>query len=210
MKHIKRVLALLLALALGVGLAVPAFAQESIIEHSEATENPAKPVITAQPEPYAVPHNPATFFWVQVKAEIPNGDPVGYQWYEARPKGDIPVNCTGGYFHNYNEPNYNRLDILRGIELYCVVYNLNDSTAEAGPHRVVSQTVTVQPYSRVWYVVSNILATIVAILMSPLLLAYFVHSLIFGNSYWKLPYIVMAPYLLLVFPLAFLLTAIAY
>ena len=85
----KRLLALLLALVLAFGLAMPAIAQESLTEHSSAnadttegsaTKNPAMPVITVQPQ--VLMYND-TSFEIRFEAHIPNGDPMGIRWYDA-------------------------------------------------------------------------------------------------------------------------------
>jgi len=207
MKYATRILTLLLALVLCAGLAVPVFAEEGeeldlampeiVMQSPEEDEpDPAMPVITMQPEPYTVQNNPSTFFRVGVLAEIPNGDPIGYQWYEAKPKGDIPLSSTT---NRLNE-GYSEWDLLIGVNFYCVVYNQSDSTAEEGPHRVVSETVAVRPSSRVSYMLSNITARILGIALSPVWLTQLVFSLM-GSSGAIVALILMSPYLLLLLPL---------
>ena len=80
MKHTKRLLALFLALfTLAFSLALPASAQESITQHSQATQNPAMPVITVQPQNVRVSLGQVIF--LTVEAHIPNGDPIGFRWF---------------------------------------------------------------------------------------------------------------------------------
>jgi len=66
----KKLLALLLTLALAFTLALPAFAEDP---------DPAMPVITRQPKGLRVRNGES--FTLSVEATIPNGDEIGYQWY---------------------------------------------------------------------------------------------------------------------------------
>jgi len=65
----KKLFALLLALALAAGLALPAAAAGEDV-----------PVITVQPQ--SISAAPETMFTLSVAAHAPNGDPVSYQWYQ--------------------------------------------------------------------------------------------------------------------------------
>jgi len=147
----KRLLSALLILAIALALAMPAFA--------EGEPNPAMPEITAQPVSCKV--NLGSGWWsLEVVAEIPNGDPIGYQWYQVSPQGDIPV----GPNHQRIDRNLHDIDewdMIKGVKFYCVVYNSNDSTAEEGPHRAVSEAASI----RARYIVVN---SILAILYLPI------------------------------------------
>jgi len=129
MKTTKRLLVLLLGLALAFALAMPAFAEE---------DEPASPmpVITVQPE--WISTGISTEITLAVEAEIPNGDPLGYQWYDAFKKKPIegavsPALCV-------------KSDEITMFGLfYCVVYNSTDSSAENGPNRAVSEKAFVSP-----------------------------------------------------------------
>ena len=121
MRFAKRFLALLLVISLGLGFAAHCFAEDDDVDG-------AMPVITKQPESAKVPltqkRDPVT-----IEAYIPNGDAIGYQWYDA--SGKTPVEIEGATDSSmpikYSYRSY-----------YCVVYNQNDSTAKEGPHRVTS------------------------------------------------------------------------
>jgi hypothetical protein len=71
----KRLTALLLALALALTFALPALA-----EGESEEPNPAMPVITVQPQTVRVKAN--RDFTLSVKAHIPNGDEIGYWWWD--------------------------------------------------------------------------------------------------------------------------------
>jgi len=82
MNHAKRMLALLLTLALVFTLALPSFASE------EASEEPSKPQsivnwnefrITKQPESPTITHGES--FTLNVEVNAPEGVEVEYQWY---------------------------------------------------------------------------------------------------------------------------------
>jgi len=143
MKRIRKLISMLLALALAAGLALPAAAEE--------TPDPSIPVITVQPQDvYAVPGEQ---FTISVEAYIPNGDTVGYWWMDARTNSNLgklgpALTRTAG-------------DPVRG-EYYCVVYNASvDFIPQAArsvesEHAVVSHTpltaeetpvITLQPQS---------------------------------------------------------------
>jgi len=84
------------------------------------------PVITAQPQgPGSIP--PGIYFALTVAASIPNGDAVGYQWYELRSNGN--VHTLGGR----TEPTLNtwlRDEGTGGVfTYYCVVYNADKGVA---------------------------------------------------------------------------------
>jgi len=125
MKTVKRLFILLLSLALAFTLALPAFAED---------DEPASPmpVITVQPE--RISTGIFTEITLRVEAEIPNGDPLGYQWYDAFNKKPIEGAVAAEFCFNSDDMN-----MFFGL-FNCVVYNSNDSTAEAGPNRVVSET----------------------------------------------------------------------
>ena len=69
MKLLKRLPVSLLVIALALGLALPAL----------AIDDPAMPVITAQPQDVSIKSNRRIV--LSVEAHIPNGDEIGYQWY---------------------------------------------------------------------------------------------------------------------------------
>ena len=115
MKQLKRLLALLLTLALALSLALPAFASEE--------PNPAKPIITAQPQSVTVLDGEP--FTLSVQAEIPNGDPLRYEWYEVGygATGVAQAQYSGGWFLLSTNP------FARARHsYYCVAYNANDDT----------------------------------------------------------------------------------
>jgi len=81
---IKRLIAMLLSLVLVFGFVMPVFAQESVTEHSEATKNPATPVITVQPQSITI--RPGDEVILVVEAYIPNGDLMRYhRWFSLGP-----------------------------------------------------------------------------------------------------------------------------
>jgi len=124
MKHTKRLLALLLALIMAFSLALPVLADDA--------PNPAMPVITKQPQSVDASSKQ---FVLTIEAEILNGDPIGYQWYNSITKEPIPGATEAEYSGNSSQ-----------FELLCcIVYNMNDSTAETGPHRVVSKIALFYP-----------------------------------------------------------------
>ena len=75
MKLSKRLLALLLGLALALSLALPALAEDDTPEEP----NPAMPVITEQPVGGRVRIGQS--ITLRVQAHIPNGDEIEYRWY---------------------------------------------------------------------------------------------------------------------------------
>ena len=68
MTHLKRLLALLLAMILSLGLALPVFAE------GETEPDPAMPVITVQPE--SVDVNPGGSFALTIGEETLDGDTI--------------------------------------------------------------------------------------------------------------------------------------
>ena len=152
MKHTKKLLALLLVLALGAGLAVPALAAGD-----------AMPVITKQPQSVTVeaiddgigfgltgPMN------LSVEATIPNSGEVGYQWYYQGENGDNFRKCESGEEASYTTTaeeclggsNWGRTTYYH---YYCVVYNRAEG--EDGPNSVQSNVATVT-WKLPWWKVS--------------------------------------------------------
>jgi len=128
MKHMKKLLSLLLAAALGVGLAVPAAAALAVNE---------TPVITVQPRDKGV--LPGEEFTLSVQAHIPNGDAAGYQWYDATwhaaPYGSTMIGETGPELAITASTRYSMNN-----KYYCVVYN---ATLGRSAGSVTSETVSV-------------------------------------------------------------------
>ena len=137
----KKILALLLTLALCLTLALPAFALE------EGEPDPAMPVITAQPEDIPLPlrellkTNGLTLliaivkqeedvkldfaFELSIAATIPNGDPVGYQWYMDGEAIEGAVDAT--YAANFKD-----FEAFDGVNCFtCVVYNAAQGADES-------------------------------------------------------------------------------
>jgi len=116
MKHAKKLLALLLTIALALSLALPAFAEEE--------PNPAMPVITVQPQGGSQKAFRASFT-VSVQAHIPNDDNIGYEWY----RNGVLTRQTGASMND-------GLSSPGTLEIYVVVYNRDNPE-----YRVTSQTV---------------------------------------------------------------------
>ena len=118
MKHTKKLLALLLALALGFTLALPAFAEDE--------PNPAMPVITVQPVGGRV--KAGQEFKFSVEAHIPNGDEIGFRWYGS-PRNPLVDAQTASI----------KLTFPGTYTYYVEAYNINNPE-----YAVTSQTVTVE------------------------------------------------------------------
>jgi len=107
----KKLLSLVLTLALAAGLAVPAMAAADDV-----------PVITVQPQNVAV--QPGEAFTLSVEANVPNGERVGYQWYYHN------TTSTGAA---WSAATYNSTVGAdgRGYGLYyCTVYNYDRGKSE--------------------------------------------------------------------------------
>ena len=139
MKHTKRLLALLLAFALTLGLALPAAA----IINLDGTEpdwdgdplirplsdtinpNPAMPVITRQPQKASA--SSCTGFTLSIQAEAPNGDPLRYEWYQVRKGTDDWLVSEDASFSM--AICIDSIDAgTEQFQYYCVVYNANDDS----------------------------------------------------------------------------------
>jgi len=139
MKFSKRLIALLLGVALVFGLAMPALAEGAMTEHSEAAANPAMPVITVQPRGLRTKDNEA--FTLRVEATIPNGDEIGYQWCQIREQDGVAS------FHRRNAADLTITSLLKdyggncrhSYYYYVVVYNASQPEL-----RVTSETVFVK------------------------------------------------------------------
>ena len=88
MKHAKKLLALLLTLALALTLVLPAFTEDDPPEEP----NPAMPVITRQPVGGIIRFGSSVP--VSVEAYIPNGDEIGYLWHFLYSDGDVDSWCS--------------------------------------------------------------------------------------------------------------------
>ena len=127
MKHINRLLALLLSLVLVFNLALPVFAADD--------PNPAMPVITRDMilDMRPIKYGEEFTLTLSIEAEIPNGDPIAYQWYcgiavglilPAPIPGATTSSCTvegkgsGGSNRYY----------------YCVVSNANNEMLQVSSH----------------------------------------------------------------------------
>ena len=129
MKRFKKLLVLLLSFIFVFGLALPVLAQESILEHSEATENPAMPVITVQPQGGRVRVYEA--IRLSVQASIPNGESVSYRWY--RENNDIEYFDTATLLYTEAKPG--------DFYFYVEVYNRNHPE-----YSVISEIVRIEVY----------------------------------------------------------------
>jgi len=90
MKLPKRILALLLAFMLALGLGASVIAEDE----PPGEPNPAMPVITAQPRGGRVKLGRSLN--LRVKAHIPNGDEIGYRWFrDERQLGTDKASITG-------------------------------------------------------------------------------------------------------------------
>ena len=120
MEHTKKWLALLLALAVAVGLAVPAFAEEPGEPMPEISAAPGDdvPVITVQPESETVPCGMQ--FTLTAAAHCPNGDPVGYQW-QGRSLFDETIVYSGQTGPTFSWMAGDKPGVTKTI--YCVAYN---------------------------------------------------------------------------------------
>jgi len=123
MKRTKRLLAILLALALAFTLALPAFAEDP---------DPAMPVITVQPQSVHVAYFNKGFT-LFVEAYIPNGDAIGYRWVRIPPSG--AEEKVGGNFASYT---YTEWSAPETYYFYVEVYNRNNPELS-----VTSETVSV-------------------------------------------------------------------
>jgi len=194
MKASTRLLALLLSFVLAFGLALPAFAQESLIENSEATENPAMPVITVQPqggrvrlgEPYTL----------SVEAYIPNGDEFGLRWYNSADDfiGNIPVITTTPYSlgtRSYSVVVYNRNNwdcyVQSEIARVEVDANLFEIISEIFKAPVYAYQIILylvgDPFSHL--VSSTVLAPLILLfspIWAPIACFYRLYTLIFGSE----------------------------
>ena len=138
MKHTKRLLALLLAFALTLGLAMPALAiinldgtepewdGDPLIRplSDTITTNPAMPVIAVQPQDASA--SSCTGFTLSIEAEAPNGDPLRYEWYEVRTGADVLISTDASFSARIciTSPDAGTEQFL----LYCIVYNANDDS----------------------------------------------------------------------------------
>jgi len=114
----KRLIALLMSLVLAFTLALPAFAE------TEAPEvNPAMPVITVQPESVTILNGSS--YTLSVQAEIPNGDPLRYEWYELGT--DRIVSDEASFSAGISVQFANTTDSAR-FYYYVIVFNANDET----------------------------------------------------------------------------------
>lgn len=130
----KKLFALLLALALALGLALPTFAG--------GEPDPAMPVITKQPEDVKLNVNlfGDAEFTLRIEAYIPNGDPVGYQWwYDLSNTGSlyVPIEGATGSTFTASTADY-------GSSLYCVVYNAAEGPE--GTHSAASRKASVTTF----------------------------------------------------------------
>jgi len=125
MKTTKRLLALLMALALGLSLALPALAEE----------DPAMPVITKDLpliDMRPVKIGEVFTMTLEIEAEIPNGDPIRYQWYRGTGVSLLSMPIPGA-----TTPSYTVSETGNGGRspyFYCVVYNTSDETLCVSSH----------------------------------------------------------------------------
>jgi len=94
--------------------------------------NPAKPVITKNLPLMDVPLVKVGAVFtatLDIEAEIPNGDPIRYQWYRGTGGSLLATPISGATAPSYtvNEKG----DGGRSPYFYCVVYNANDETLNA-------------------------------------------------------------------------------
>jgi len=153
MKQTKRLLALLLTLALALTLALPAFSETDPPEEP----NPAMPVITGQPVDSQGGRLRTNYDGVmlRVEAAIPNGDPIGYRWYR-----------NGAAVDDYEYPFFTYGESEPGeYYYYAEVYNLNNLE-----YSVTSDIIYVEFYNSpvVWlYGILDGIESIVKTVLSP-------------------------------------------
>ena len=116
MKHTKRLLALLLTLVLALGLALPTF----------ASTNPAMPVITKQPQSVTVLNGETYTF--SIEAEIPNGDPLRYEWYAVDDTYPDWCYSTEASLSLWTGVQFELFVKSVQADFYCVVYNADDDS----------------------------------------------------------------------------------
>ena len=116
----KRLFAVLLVLTLALTLALPAFA--------ESEPNPAMPVITVQPEGGRV--RTSQSITLSVEAHIPNGDEIGFRWYDSQRNRLVDAQHASLDFTFPGTYTY-----------YAEAYNISNPE-----YAVASQTVTVEAY----------------------------------------------------------------
>ena len=153
MKHTKCLLALLLSLALAIGLAMPAAAIANLdgtepewdgdprirplSETIDPNSNPAMPVITVQPQSMTRSNE---MFTLSVQAEAPNGDTLRYEWYQMRTGTDDALVSTEASFSMAICIDADQAGTAQ-FQYYCVVYNANDESLSV---KSTTATVTIE------------------------------------------------------------------
>jgi len=137
MKLPKRILALLLAFMLALGLGASVIAEDE----PPGEPNPAMPVITAQPQSITIQNN--SEFSISVQAEIPNGDPMRYEWFSVESGMTVSdeTSITGGISVQFAKNAANAQ-----FQYYVVVYNANDESLYV-TSETATLTVTREPAS---------------------------------------------------------------
>jgi len=127
---LKRALAVLLALVLAFGLALPAMAAEDEPEPcpycAEDSTCPRMPVITQQPQSVRMDLFSDGFIPVSVEAYIPNDEWIGVRWY----RGEQAVRSNSNIHNRFNV----HVNTESG-DYHAVVYNIFSPE-----HYVVSET----------------------------------------------------------------------
>ena len=166
MKLSRKLFALLLVFVLALSLASPAFADDP---------DSAMPVIIVQPQNVVVtPGILGMFetdkieFTLSVEASIPNGDPVGYQWYRVEVSSNRKIPIQGETKSTYSA----YIGDVRGVSgwdfsgfrFYCVVYNAAEGLE--GEHKVASAEVGIERYPSLFSSVLKLLASVVFLPLS--------------------------------------------
>jgi len=119
----KKLLAILIALILALGIYTPAFAEMELPDEP----HPAMPVIIVQPVGGQVNLNEN--YKLSVEAHIPNGDEIGYRWYcngepmgqQAREWTSYRTRTTADYHvvvYNRTNPEYSVTSETVRVEVY--------------------------------------------------------------------------------------------
>lgn len=164
MKHFKSLLAVVLALGLCVGLGAPAFAGD--------TQDSAMPVITKQPENVIV--TPGIFgmfetdnteFTLRIEASIPNGDPVGYQWYRISVSNQWKTPIQGATESTYSAYIGDVRDVsgwdYSNFAFCCVVYNAKEGLD--GEHNVTSKEIIFERYPGLFTSILKIVGSVIGL-----------------------------------------------
>ncbi|MCL2446193.1 MAG: hypothetical protein FWD06_05455 [Oscillospiraceae bacterium] len=163
----KKMLIMLLCVALLAGLAVPALA------HDEYPPDPRRPVITQELSPHITSFRTSLALWgrnpwvpvhLNLQAHIPNGDPIGFRWYR-----------DGDYMGSTTTPHailHFNLASRPFTFFSVVVYNRNHPYIQEFPRSAIAET-----YSTTWctvqrglYAIWRVLRVAISVVLWPTLL----------------------------------------